>query len=169
MMRWLVVVLLFAMPMNGQHTVPSTAGVLVAVGDGSVLVRNDGHTRRLVVNRETKIWRGQDVGLGQLRVGDQLDITYRIASGGQEVATQIWANIDRWDGKVIRVTGDSAEIAIIGEHEERLGMATVMFDGRTVFNEGSRQDVRVGRELEVVGLVLDKHRMQATRVLHILE
>jgi len=166
MMLRLMAVFLFALQASAQGT---GAGVLAGVGDGSVLVKINGHTRRFVVDKQTEIWRGQDVGLRQLRVGDQLDMTYRTASNGEAVATQIWANIDRWHGKVVRVTGESVEIARVGEHRERLGMATVVFDGRTIFNEGSRQDVKLGRELEVIGLMLDKHRMQASRVLHILE
>ncbi len=163
----LMAVLLCAMQLTGQSP-GSAAGVLVAVGDGSVSVTDDGHVRRFVVNKETEIWRGQGVGMRQLRLGDRLDIAYRILGSGETVATQIWANIDRWDGKVTRITGNSVEVARIGEHGEPLGMAIVMFDGRTLFNQGSQQDLRVGREIEVLGLVLNKHRIQATRVLHIL-
>ena len=59
-------------------------------------------------------------------------------------------------------------IAITDDHSGPIGQATIFFDSKTVFNEGTPKDFQVGNFLEVVGLKLGQNRMQASRVLHML-
>ena len=143
------------------------AGKLVAVHDHYISVRNDQLTKTFQINAETKIWRGKDIALHQLHLGDDIGIQYRPSSNDEALAISIWANIDRWAGTITKVSGDRVQIARIDDHDDRDGKAIIIFDGPTIFNQGTRKDLEIGRFLEVVGLVLRKDQMQASRVLHI--
>ena len=137
-------------------------GKLIAVHGNSITVRNDKSTKTFQVNPETTVWRGHDVGVRQLRVGDNLAIQYSISSSnGEAIATGIWANIDRWAGTITKVFGDRVQIGRIDDHGDSTGNATIIFDSYTSFSEGiSKSDLLVGRFLETTGLVLGKHRMK---------
>jgi hypothetical protein len=137
------------------------------VHDHSISVRNDHVTKTFQINTETKIWRGQDVDLHQLHLGDDIAIQYRPASNDQALAISIWANTDRWAGTITKVLGDRLQIARMDDYGDPDGKAIIIFDGTTIFNRGTRQDLETGRFLEVVGLVLSKRQMQASTVLHI--
>lgn len=150
---------------TGNDLLSGMAGKLVAVFDNSISVRNDEGARTFRVNRETKIWRGHDVDIYQLHLGDDVGIQYRASSGnGEATATSIWANIDRWGGTISKVFGDRVQIARIDDHKK----AMIIFDSNTIFSEATRNDLQVGRFLEVIGLDLGKDRMHASRVLHIM-
>jgi hypothetical protein len=150
---------------TGNDLLSGMAGKLVAVFDSSISVRNDEGTRTFRVNKETKIWRGHDVDIHQLHLGDDIGIQYRVSSGkGEAIAASIWASIDHWGGTISKVFGDRVQIARRDDHEK----ATIIFDSNTIFDEGTRNDLQVGRFLEVIGLDSGNNRMHASRVLHIL-
>jgi hypothetical protein len=150
---------------TSDHLVPAMSGKLVAVSDHSISVRNDEGTRAFQVSKATKMWRGHDVEIHQLHLGDDIDLTYRVLSGnGELIATSIWANIDRWGGTISKVFGDRVQIERTDDHKK----VTIIVDRGTIFDEGTRKDLQVNCFLEVIGLDLGKDRMHATRVLHIL-
>jgi len=142
-------------------------GKLVAVHDHSISVRNDEVTRTFQINKETKIWRGHDTDLHQLHVGDDIAIQYRLSSNGEAFAVSIWANTDRWAGTITKVFGERVQIARMDDHGDPDGNVVIIFDGATIFTQGARKDLEIGRFLEVTGLVLRKDQMQAARVLHV--
>jgi hypothetical protein len=89
------------------------------------------------------------------------------SSNNEALAISIWANIDHWAGKITKVSGDRVQIARMDDHGDPDGKAFIFFDGPTIFNQGARKDLATGQFLEVIGLVLRKDQMQASRVLHI--
>lgn len=143
------------------------AGKLVAVHDHSISVRNDQVTQTFQINAETKIWRGHDVDLHHLHLGKDIAIQCRPSSNDNALAIEIWANTDRWWGTITKVLRDRVQIARRDDHNDPDGTAIIIFDGTTIFNKGSRQDLETGRFLEVIGFVLRKRQMQAHMVLHI--
>jgi len=151
------------------HVVPSMVGKLIAMHGNYITVRNDELTETFQVSPETTIWRGRDVGVRQLRVGDNLAIRYSVSSGnGETIATAIWVNTDRWAGTIKKVSGDRVQIAVIDDHGDPAGKATIIFNSYTTFSEWiSKDDLHVGRFLETTGLVVGKRQMQAAKVLHI--
>jgi hypothetical protein len=92
---------------------------------------------------------------------------YRLSANGDALAISIWANIDRWAGTITKVSGNRVQIARIDDHSDPDGKAIIIFDGPIMFNQGTRDDLAIGQFLEVIGLVLRKDQMQASRVLHI--
>ena len=143
------------------------AGKLVAVHDHFISVRNDQVTQTFQINAETKIWRGQDIGLHQLHLRDDIAIQYRPSINDEALAISIWANTDRWAGTITKVLSDRVQIARIDDHGDPDGKAIIIFDGPIMFNQGTRDDLTIGRFLEVIGLVLRKDQLQASTVLHI--
>jgi hypothetical protein len=153
----------------GGHLDRVMSGRLVGLRDNSISVRNDRETRTFQVGKNTRIWRGHLVDVHQLHLGDEIDLRYRMVTDiGDAIATAIWANIDRWAGTITKVLTDRVEIARVDEHGDSDGQATILLNRYTLFNEGTRKDIQVGRFLEVIGLKLDANCIEATRVLHIL-
>jgi hypothetical protein len=152
----------------GQGRIEATAGKLVAVRDGSIAVRNDKGTHTFLITADTKIWRGDFVDVHQLRLGDDLSVRFRVPDRtGQATAVDIDANLDRWDGNITKVSGDRVEIEFTDKDGNPLGMkGTVIFWNRTAFLvDASRNDLRSGAYLSVIGLVESPDTLRAWRVI----
>jgi hypothetical protein len=157
-----------AVGQSAQNLIDATAGKLVAVHDRSITVSNDQGTRNFQITPATKIWRGDYVDVHQLRLGDDLSVRFRrSARTGDAQAVDIDANIDRWDGNIIKVSGDRTEIEFTDKDGNPLAMkGTVIFWNKTTFLvNASRSDLRPGASLEVIGLVESPDMMRAWRVI----
>jgi hypothetical protein len=165
---WGLLAIAFLFAQSSGDRIQGAVGRLTAVHDHTITVRNDRGARTFLITAETKIWRGDYVDLGQLRVGDDLGIRFRVPEGaGEAVAVDIDANIDRWNGTITKVSGNVVEIELKDEDGNLLGMkGTVTFWDKTTFlvDGASRSDLKVGAYLEVIGLV-ENDRMRAWRVI----
>jgi hypothetical protein len=136
-------------------------GVLVAVRDGSISVKNDDGTNLFHVNSVTKIWRGRYVKLSQLHLGDDVMVWFTSASSGA-IATDVVANFTRLDGRITAVRPHSIEIVGGGGAGEADGQVQVFLDDHTAYAQGSPKDLKVRRDVEVSGLDLGHKRVQAS-------
>ncbi len=165
-MRGLLLVALVICAAQGIHSqgarIDATEGKLAAVRDGSITVRNDQGTRTFRITPGTKIWRGDYVDVRQLRLGDDLSVRFRAST-----AIDIEANLDRWDGNITKVSGDHVEIEFTDKDGNPVGTkGTVTFWNRTAFLVyASRNDLRPGAYLSVIGLVQSPTMMRAWRVI----
>ena len=153
---------------RAQDRINAAEGKLVAVGDGSITVRNDQGTRVFRIDTGTKIWRGDSVDVHQLRPGDDLSVRFRVSERtGEATAVDIDANIDRWDGNIEKVSGNRVEIEFTDKDGNPLGTkGTVIFWNRTKFLvHAARSDLRPGASLSVIGLVETPKTMRAWRVI----
>ena len=140
-------------------------GTLVAIHDNSISIKNDQGTFVVRTNSDTTIWRGGNVPLRELHLGDDVDVVYHPATkNGEMIAAEITANIANWWGTITGIGPQTIKIAEKDEHGDPKGPATVFFDGRTRFYDGSKTGLKVGGSLQAVGLSLGNHRMRATRV-----
>jgi hypothetical protein len=160
-----VVYCLISVVLSAQtaNTAKAMEGKVVAVHAASVSIATDEGVRTVQVSAETKIWRGHYLDMHQLKIGDYASVRYRV--DGTPIAESIDANVDRWRGIITRVAGNRIEIAISSDEQGPTGTATITFDTSTAFAHGSRKDLLVGQHIELIGLVLKKNRMLATRVL----
>jgi hypothetical protein len=146
----------------------TTQGKLVAMHEGSITIRNDQGTRTFLITSGTKIWRGDYVGVHQLHPGDDLGIRFRVSDRtGPATAVDIDANLDRWDGNITNVSGDRVEIEFTDKDGNSVGTkGRVIFWSRTAFLvDASRNDLRPGAYLSVIGLVESRDTMRAWRVI----
>jgi hypothetical protein len=144
------------------------SGELVGVQEHSISIRNSKGTNTFQLDRNSRIWRGYFVDLHQLHLRDEIDLSYRVSASGAAIATEVWANIDRWAGTITKVLAGQIRIAVTDDDSGPISQATIFFDKYSVFNEGTPKDFQVGNFLEVVGLKLSQNRMEASRVLHML-
>jgi hypothetical protein len=168
-MRGLLLVALVICAARAQNDrIDATEGKLVAIHDGSITVRNDQGTRTFLITSGTKIWRGDYVGIHQLHLGDNIGIRFRVSDRtGEAIAVDIDANLDRWDGNITNVSGDRVEIEFTDKDGNPVGTkGTVKFWNRTAFLvDASRNDLRPGAYLSVIGLVESPDTMRAWRVI----
>ena len=144
----------------------SAVGTLIAIRDGSISIKNDNGTFVFHVNSDTRIWRGGSASLHQLRLGDDVAVRYRAAAeGGEAIATDIEANVDKWEGTITKVRPHSVQVDVDNGHDSPVWRATIFIDGQTIFDAGTPKDLQAGRFLEVIGLDMKHRRMRATRIL----
>jgi len=144
-------------------------GTVISIHDNSISIRNDKGSFVVLANSDTTIWRGGAVRLRELHLGDKVWVVYHAAAGnGEMIATEITANIVNWWGTITSIGPQMIGIAEKDEHGGTIGPATVFFDGRTRFYNGSKRDLKVGGSLQAVGLDLGNHRMRATRVWNLI-
>lgn len=145
---------------------PATTGILSAIHDHIVSVKNDQGTIAIRVTAQTDIWRGGEVEFNQLHLGDHVLVSYRVAKNGEAVASDIVANVTRIEGVIVAVHPHSMELAsevLEGDNAGQvIGRETVFIDAHTKFIEGTRSELKAGKRLEAVGLDLGGQRMRAT-------
>lgn len=141
---------------------PGTTGLITAIHTDAVSIKNDGGITVFQVTGETKIWRGGDVRLSQLHLGDEVMVSCTVNQSGGAIATNIMANFTRWAGTITAIHPHSVVIVGGGGPGEAPGRVTVFIDGHTTYAQGTPKDLTVGRDLEVSGLDLGHKRVQAS-------
>jgi hypothetical protein len=99
-----------------------------------------------------------------IRVGDEISVRgYRVASG-ELAATDIWANITRFSGLIVNVNGNEYQVREYRTRQTR----TAVVDSDTASGAGTLPllptDLRVGRDVETIGLLLPDGKVAASRV-----
>lgn len=152
------------------------AGRLIAVTKDTVSVKNDKGICVLHIDADTTIWRGETFhDTSALKLGDEIAAGARVVyPSGELMAENVDANVDRWEGVITKVLKDTVYIKFDAPVNETV---KVIFDGRTefrycVFDDDFKHhctvdDLKVGRHLDTVGLVLGKTELRATSVLNI--
>lgn len=151
-------------------------GRLVAVTKKTVSVKNDAGICVLHIDAGTAIWRGETFhDTSALKLGDDIGARARVDyPSGELIAEDVSANVDHWEGVITKVLKDTVYIKLDAPASETV---KVIFDGRTIFrycvfdddikHRCTFDDLKVGRHLETIGLVLEKTELRATSVLNI--
>ena len=103
-----------------------------------------------------------------LEIGDDIWSRCRKDASGKLVAEAIWINIVNFFGVITRVNGDNflvftnpnADPLSAYKKEYKL----VRFDTDTICQSSEKDDLKVGREVQTVGLHLRNGILKATRV-----
>ncbi len=153
-----------------RDTDPVDVGTVISRGPGSVTVKNDLFTRAFRITAQTQVER---VDHSQIQVGDLVAVRCHFDGEGDSIADSIEANVDRWEGVVMKILGDTVYIKF---DPPAKGTAEVIIDGGTKFNYCASDDLKrdctfgdlkIGRHLEAVGFVVGKSELHATSVLSI--
>src|SRR5215468_5327938 len=82
-------------------------GRLTAVSGNRTEVQDSAGTHVLYSDARSNIWRGKDYhDFSVLQRGDEVDIRYRNDAQGRAVVMDLWANIDKVEGRIVRVGRD---------------------------------------------------------------
>lgn len=151
-------------------------GTLIAVAKDTVSIKNDNGICLLHVDSRTTFWRGETFHDARaLKLGDEVGARARVDyPSGKLIAEDVEANVDRWEGVITKVLKDTVYIKFDAPLNETV---KVIFDGKTQFrncafdddlkHECTFGDLKAGRHLETIGLVLGKTELRATNVLTI--
>jgi hypothetical protein len=142
-------------------TVQSISGNQIHVISGAKLVT-------LHVDDHTEIWKGKVLwDLSPVENGDDISARCRKVSG-ELVAEAIWINIVNFSGVITKVRGSTFEVFTNPNADSQSAykkeIKVVRLDSDTIFESGGKRDLKVGREVQTVGLDLRNGIVKATRV-----
>ncbi|HWE49926.1 MAG TPA: hypothetical protein VG273_09065 [Bryobacteraceae bacterium] len=151
------------------------AGRLVAIGKDTLSVKNDQGTCVLHIDAGTTIWRGEVLhDTSRLKIGDDIGARATVEYPGDELkAKDVSANVGHWEGVISKVVNKTVYLKF---DKPVQGTGKVIFDAATDFRscafedlkrDCTRDDLKAGHSLEVIGLVLGKRELRATKVLGI--
>jgi len=145
-------------------------GRLTAVSGNRIEVQDAAGTHVLYSEAASNIWRGKDYhDFAVLQLGDEVDIRYRNDAQGRAVVMGLWANIDKVEDRIMRVGRDGFQVdenySASPESGYRRGLREITYDSGTQWEDSLPEDLRVGRDVFVVGLKLPTGKLEATRVI----
>jgi hypothetical protein len=142
----------------------ATVGGLTAIHSDSFTIKNEYYSVTFHVTPSTSIWRGRDIALNQLRLGDALMVWCKPGEGGTWTATDVLANMTRMAGVIREVRAHSIVLFGDGKVGDAPGRVVVFINTQTSFAECARSDLVVGRGAEVSGLDMGHNRVLASAV-----
>ena len=145
-------------------------GRLTAVSANRIEVQDSAGTHVFYSDAESNIWRGKDYhDFAVLQRGDDVDIRYRNDVQGRAVVLDLWANIDKVEGRIMRVGCDGFQVdenySAPQESGYRRGLREIIYDSGTQWEDSLAEDLRVGRDVFVIGLKLPNGKLEAARVI----
>ena len=94
---------------------------------------------------------------------------YRNDAQSRAVVVDLWANIDKVEGRITRVARDGFQVdenySAPPESGYRRGLRENIYDSGTQWEDSLREDLKVGRDVFVIGLELPNGKLEATRVI----
>src|SRR5262249_13928763 len=143
-------------------TVESISGNLIHVRSGAQLLT-------LRVDDHTEVWKGKIFhDLSTVEIGDDLSARCHKNASAQLVAEAIWINIVNFFGVITNVNGETFEVLTNANADPHSGYKKedklIRFDADTIFESSEKEDLKVGREVQTVGLDLRNGTVKATRV-----
>ncbi len=105
--------------------------------------------------------------LSTVEIGDDVSARCRRLSG-KLLADAIWINIVNFFGVITKVNGDAFDVFTNPNADPQSAykkeMKSVRFDEDTTFQSSDKSDLKVGREVQTVGVDLRNGIVKATRV-----
>src|ERR1035437_274266 len=145
-------------------TVKSISGNQISVESGTriIAVATDDHT---------EVWKGKSFhDLSPLQIGDDFAGRCRADASGKLVAEVIWLNIVNFFGIITKVEGggDSFDMFTNPKADPQSGYIKknlkVTVDSDTLFSSSAEEDLKAGRDVQMVGLDLKNGTIRATRM-----
>jgi hypothetical protein len=159
----------------GQQRSPSNGplipvvGTVKAVSGNTISVEAGAHVTNIITDEHTEIWKGKTFhDLSPVQTGDDFSARCRADASGKLVAELIWLNIVNFFGVITKADGDSFEMLSNPNADLQSAYVKktlkVSVDADTVFDSSAKEDLKVGREVQMVGLDLKAGRILATRL-----
>lgn len=167
---WLIAALVIANSAFAQHEESLTAivGTVQSVTGNQIHVLSGKKSLTLHVDDHTDIWKGKALpDLSTLEMGDDISARCRKLSG-RLVAEAIWVNIVNFFGVITKANGDIFEVFTNPNADPQSAYKKenklIRFDADTIFESSEKGDLKVGREVQTVGLDLRNGIVKATRI-----
>jgi len=144
-------------------------GHLTAVSRDRIEVRDGTGTHVLYSDTASRIWRGKDYhDFSVLHIGDEVWVTYSIDGASRQVVINLYANIAKVEGRITHVGGNGFQAdenyRAPPESSYRRGLRQIVYDSGTEWEHSLPGDLKVGRDVFIMGLKLPSGELQATRI-----
>ncbi len=156
-------------PLPVNRSSRTVVGLARTVTRDGVTVASGERILKLHIDRSSQIWKGKLVSreLG-VRPGDAVVARCAASPSGELHVTSMWVNTVAIFGKI--VTAGLGRFSFLTNHNADPASAykkeikVVRFDADTVFDSSAPADLLPGRQVEVVGVSVDAHTIQATTI-----
>ena len=172
-----VITVLFISSLSGQQRSPSRDPIIPVIGTVRSISGNqinvESESRIIVVRTDnhTEVWKGKTShDLALIHVGDDFAGRCRADASGRLLADLIELNVIAFFGVVTRVDGggDSFEIFTNPKADPQSGYEKkrlrVLVDADTIFTASAKEDLKTGRDVQMVGVDLKDGAVRATRL-----
>jgi hypothetical protein len=144
-------------------------GTVNWIAGNVISVATDDSVVDVAADERTEIWKGRPFhDLSPVHVGDDFSARCRADSSGKLVAEAIWLNIVNVSGVITNVSGDGFEMFTNPNADPESSYVKenlkILIDQNTIFNGSAKEDLKVGRDIEMVGLDLKNGAVGATRL-----
>ena len=162
---------------SGQQSSPSNDPIIPVIGTVQSISGNEVNVRsgsRIIVVRtddHTEVWKGKTShDLALIHVGDDFAGRCRADTSGKLLAELIELNVIAFFGVVTKVDGGGDRFEMFtnpkadpqsGYEKKRL---RVLVDADTIFTASAKEDLKSGREVQMVGQDLKNGTVRATRL-----
>jgi hypothetical protein len=145
-------------------------GRLAAVSADSIELQDSRGTHLFFRDEGSTVWRGQERhDFSALRINDEVLGRYRLDASSRAVVIKLWANIDKVEGRITSVGGNGFQVdenySAPPDSSYRRGPRKIVYDSGTTWEGSEAQDLKVGRDVFVIGLKLPSGVLEATRVI----
>lgn len=153
-----------------QSQTASVVGTVQKVSGNMVYINTREGLLALSTDAQTEVWKGKEFhDLSPVAPGDHIAARYRAdASGGNPVVEAMWLNITSLYAVITRVTGTTFEVLTNPNADPqssyKMENKTVEVDANTTFVTSAQEDLKPGRNVQIVGLEIGNGEIQATRV-----
>jgi hypothetical protein len=160
---------LFVLSLAGSGAFAQVVGTVERVSGNVIYVATGAKPIALYTDVHTEIWKGKVFhDLSQVVVGDHITARYRTDASGRFIADALWLDITNLYAVTTKVTGSGFEVLTNPNADPqsayRKENKSIEVDADTVFESCAREDLKQGRDVQVVGLVLGNGDIRATRV-----
>lgn len=169
-MHALEIALFFAAAALGQPPFAVLMGTAAGVaGDQLIVQTGPGTTALLYTDASSQIWRGKVTNsLAALQPGDDIILRYRKDAAGRLSIIDLHANIDHITGRITRLGHGEFDVGQNYDADPhsayRRQNRVIVLDADMNFEESLPEDLKVGRDVDIIGLKTSGAHVQATRI-----
>jgi hypothetical protein len=144
-------------------------GIVKGISGGIISVDVGGRVTTVVADGRTEVWKGKaSHDLSQVQVGDDFAGRCRADADGRLVAELIELNVVAFFGVIMKVEDDRFEMLTNPNADPQSGYVKkrliVSVDSDTLFAASAKEDLKTGRDVQMVGLDLKNGTVRATRL-----
>jgi hypothetical protein len=156
-------------PSPSDRPIIPVIGTVKSISSDVISVATGAATEDVATDAHTEIWKGKTFhDLSPVQIGDDFSARcYRNASG-KLVADVIWLNIVNFYGVITNASGDGFEMLTNPNADPHSSYVKtnlkISVDADTIFDASAKEDLRVGRGVQMVGLDLKNGAIRATRL-----
>jgi hypothetical protein len=152
-----------------DHPIIAVVGTVKSISGSTIYVESGAQVTTVVAEERTEVWKGRVFhDLAPVEIGDDFSARCRADASGKLVAEVIWLNIVNFFGVITKVDGDSFEMLTNPNADPHSAYVkrklNVTVDADTLFDASAKEDLKLGREVQMVGLDLRNGAVRATRL-----